>query len=320
MLYTNAGRRLLIILVASAQLTGTMGDDDAASQAVSTPGQTARYLKLINDEIKTTYLSDGSAATTAVKAAVAYTIAAASSDDAVTAVAFKALATIAEADVSQLISATLAHNEQVAATREIIKIQEAVHLTDHDTATKTITLDTGSKLGSPLTIGSTTAIHGYKAAVKISYTAENCTLDSDDDAVKRSNIKWETTDSITLAATDTAKPILEATAQSKGTVSCAMVGSTHTIGACITESQDFDGRNQNKALLPKVEHKAHSYKKNGDSTKKHRKRGNVLKNQRRQQAAAVQTNSPSSSYLPAKAYPETCIYTSTQPPVVDTGS
>nr|APD74909.1 variant surface glycoprotein 1125.4691 [Trypanosoma brucei] len=261
MLYTNAGRRLLIILVASAQLTGTMGDDDAASQAVSTPGQTARYLKLINDEIKTTYLSDGSAATTAVKAAVAYIIAAASSDDAVTAVAFKALATIAEADVSQLISATLAHNEQVAATREIIKIQEAVHLTDHDTATKTITLDSGSKLGSPLTIGSTNTIHGCKAAVKISYTAQNCSLDSEEDDVKRSNVKWQTTEHITLAATAASRHVLEATSLSKGEVNGAMVGSAHTTGACITASQDFDGANQANALLPKVEHKAHSYKK-----------------------------------------------------------
>nr|APD74776.1 variant surface glycoprotein 1125.4249 [Trypanosoma brucei] len=261
MLYTNAGRRLLIILVASAQLTGTMGDDDAASQAVSTPCQTARYLKLINDEIKTTYLSDGSAATTAVKAAMAYTIAAALSGDPVTALAFKTLAAIAEADVQQLISATLAYNEQAAAARELLKIQEAVHLTDHNTATKTITLETGSKLSSPLTIGSTTDVHGCKAAVKISYTAANCSLDSEEDNVKRSNIKWQTTDSITLAATDTEKPILEATSLSKGTVSGAMVASAHTIGGCITASQDFGDGNQNNALLPKVAPKAHSYKK-----------------------------------------------------------
>ncbi|SCU68762.1 variant surface glycoprotein (VSG), putative [Trypanosoma equiperdum] len=238
-----------------------MGDDDAASQAVSTPCQTARYLKLINDEIKTTYLSDGSAATTAVKAAVACTIAAASADNTATAVAFKALAAIAKADVPQLISATSAHNEQVAATREIIKIQEAVHLTDHDTATKTITLESGSKLCNPLTIGSTDAIHCCNAAAKISYTAQNCSLDSETDDVKRSNIKWETTDSITLAAADTAKPILEATALSKGTVTGTMVGSTHTIGACISSGADFGGGDQSNALLPKVEHKAHSYKK-----------------------------------------------------------
>nr|APD74940.1 variant surface glycoprotein 1125.4727 [Trypanosoma brucei] len=238
-----------------------MGDDDAASQAASTPCRNAIYLKLINDEIKTTYLSDGSAATTAVKAAVAYEIAAASETDATTATGFKALAAIAAADVPQLISATIAYNEQVAATREIIKIQEAVHLTDHNTATKTLTLDTGSKLGSPLTIGSTTAIHGCKAAVKISYTAQNCSLDSEEDDVKCSNVKWQTTDHITVAATDSTKPVLEATALSKGTVSGAMVGSTHTIGACITASQDFGAADQNNALLPKVEHKAHSYKK-----------------------------------------------------------
>nr|APD74260.1 variant surface glycoprotein 1125.2837 [Trypanosoma brucei] len=183
--------------------------------------------------------------------------------------------TVTAAQIPTLVTQTVSYNENLAKARETMKIHEALQMAEHMKATKKITM-AGAKHGNADTSHQgTSGISTCKTEVKVTYSAQNCSLDSSTDAVSLGNVDEQNTDKIVLSTTDDQHGILTVTALSKGTVTGTLQASSNTEGACITGGADFDGAsNQANALFSKVEPKAHTFKntaiplsKEGDSSK-----------------------------------------------------
>nr|AGH61088.1 variant surface glycoprotein 530 [Trypanosoma brucei] len=268
-------RKLVTIIALGFLPAGCVTDQDKASQAVQDPCQGARYLKLLTDKLTASYKDKGTAAQNAAKAEFAYAIAAAKSTERKTQIALKAMQAVTEAQIPTFVTQTVSYNENLAKARETLKIHEAMQMSEHLAATKEITLTPATHNNGGATHKGTSGISLCKTEAKITYQAPNCSLESDADNVKAENVNAATTDKIVLSTTDNTQPVLTLTALAKGTVTGTTAASASEPGACIENSNDFDGgSNRNNAFFTKVEHKGHTFKstsiplsKEGDNSK-----------------------------------------------------